>query len=108
MESGRNLPEQILELVGNVAAGIVPGPVSLQFVCFIVLDQLLGRSLLDDSADLSAVRIVFNADTHVTETFPVQEVEALFGELAGLVVDELGFGKADSLNVSFHGQIVFG
>ena len=91
MEPGRNLTEQVLELVGNVAAGIVPGSISLQFVCFVVLDQLLGRPLLDDPTDLPAVRIVLDADAHVSEPFPIQEIEALFRELAGLVVNEFGF-----------------
>ena len=91
MESGRNLSEQVLELVGHVAAGVVPGGISSQFVGFFVLLQLLRRPLLDDPADLPAAGIVLDADAHVSEPFPAHIGEALLRELAGLVVDEFGF-----------------
>lgn len=107
MESGRNLVKQVLELVGNIMAGVIPGTVSPQFAGFVVFVQLLCRPLLDDPTDLPAFRIVFDADADVAETFPVQEVNALIGKFAGLVEDVLGFGKADGLIISLHVDVDF-
>ena len=104
MESGRNLTEQVLELVGDVATGVVPGGVSGQFVGFLVLLQLLRRPLLDNPADLPAAGIVLDADAHVSESFPAHVGEALLRELAGLVADEFGFRIAGVESVSNHGQ----
>jgi hypothetical protein len=106
VEPRRHLAEQILELIGYIVTGMVAGAVSRQLVALVVFDQALGLSFLDDPPYFTAVRIVFNADAHVAETFPVHEDEALVGEFAGLLEDELGFGEAD-LGIavrSFHGR----
>ena len=70
--------------------------------------EALGFPLLYDAADLTAAGIVLDADTHVAEPFPAQEIELLACQLAGAVADVLGFGEADGVFSVIHSLVVFG
>ena len=97
MEPFRNQSEQVLELVGHVVPGMVPGAVSFQLAAFGIFPQALGLALLHDAADFAAAGIVFDADAHVAEPFPVQEGELLAGQFPGPVADVLEFTEADEV-----------
>ena len=85
MEPFRNQSEQVLELIRDIAPGMVPGAVAELFGLARGLPEALGFPLLHNPPDLPAAGIVFNADTHVAESFPIQESELFAGEFPGPV-----------------------
>ena len=106
MEPFGNQPEQVLELVRDVAAGTIAGAVALGFRMAAASPEALGLPLLHDAADFAAAGIVLDADTHVAEAFPAQKVKLLVSQLAGAVEDVLGFGEEDGVFSVLHGQVV--
>lgn len=72
-----------------------------------VLLQALRFPFFHDAPDFPATSIVFNADTYVSEPFPVQKGETLVRKLTGLVENELGFGETDGVFSVIHGSFVF-
>ena len=107
MESFRDQSEKVLELVRNVAPGMIAGAVAELFGPATGLPEALGFPFLHNPPDLPATGIVFNADTHVPEPFPIQESELFAGEFAGPVEDVLGFGEAEVDVSVLHEQVVF-
>ena len=107
METFRNQSKQVLELVRDVPAGMIPGAVAEPFGLMTVFPEALGLPFFHNPPDLPAAGIVFNADTHVPEPFPIQESELLAGEFAGPVEDVLGFGEAEVVVSVLHEQVVF-
>ena len=106
MEPFRNQPEQVLELVRDVATGTVAGAVALGFRVAAASPEALGFPLLHDAADFAAAGIVLDANAHVTETFSAQEIKLLVSQLAGAVEDVLGFGEEDGVFSVLHGLVV--
>lgn len=100
MEPCRNYAEQVLELVRDIPAGMIPGAVAKLLGLAGGPPKALGFPLLNDAADFPAMRIVFDADTHIAEPFPVHEGELLASQFPGAVHNVLGLGEAaDSYKV---------
>lgn len=100
MEPFRNYSEQVLELVRDVAAGMIAGAVAELLGLASGSPKALGFPLLNDAADFPAIRIVFDTDTHIAEPFPVHEGELLASQFPGAVHNILGLGEAaDSIKV---------
>ena len=76
MEAFRDLSEQVLELVRDVVAGMVPCTVSELFGNSSISPEPLSLPLLDDTADLPTARIILDAEGNVSKAFPAQKDNA--------------------------------
>ena len=85
---------------------MVPCAVAEPFGLTAVFPEALSLPFLNDAADFPAIRIVFDADAHIAEPFPIQEIELFVGQFPGSVEDELGFGEAEEVVSVLHEHVV--
>ena len=105
MEAFRDLSEQVLELVRDVVAGMVPCTVSELFGNLSISPETLNLPFLDDAPDLPTARIILDADGNVSKAFPAQKTDTFLGKIPRPIQNVLGLGVKDNgvIEVS-HGQ----